>query len=389
MRGATPDGIQQCTTAKHHSYNQLEFGIRVEGGLMASTATGVTTNMRTYTHSNFVVRNCTVHDISGNPGTKGQGTVTSSTTGHGIRIMGVDGASVTDSIAYNIGWTNGFHGNGAGGIWGLIVNKLIISHSVAHHIYNGYVGIDGNGFGLDGGSRNSVIEFCLSYLNDGVGHYIDEYGLAPDAANNTIRYCVSYHDGQFAETGGIVLWEDPQKQGSETGNNVYGNTIITAKPEPNRWYKGHVCHAWGECLVDGKPNGLEYPWYNTPTSFRNTSVLYNVFIALDDTPALSLSTAYPKTLNFDFNSYYSPGSTTFEFQWGRNQTTLHKGWNEFKKLTGFEMHGHWQESPQNMTMNSDFFQDCVKWESYFPSLPDAPSFKQARAGFAGCNQGNE
>eukprot|EP01006_Ploeotia_vitrea_P016854 TRINITY_DN47771_c0_g2_i1.p1 TRINITY_DN47771_c0_g2~~TRINITY_DN47771_c0_g2_i1.p1 ORF type:complete len:560 (+),score=54.50 TRINITY_DN47771_c0_g2_i1:38-1717(+) len=384
QEGNTKWGFNNVLIENVHAYNQLEFGIRIQGGLMAPQMIPAGQPKLQYTHSNIVVRNCTVHDISGNPGGKGQGRVTSSTAGQAIRMNGVDGGIVTDSVAYNVGWTNGFHGNGGGGIWAFIVNNVVISHCVAHHIYNGKVGIDGNGFGLDGGCRNSVIEYCLSYLNDGVGQYIDEYANAPKAANNTIRYCVSYHDGQFGETAGIVLWEDPSEQNTEVGNHVYGNTVITGKAEANRYWKGRECKAWNFCLVNGKPSGLEYPWYNAVTSFRNTTVMSNLFLVSDGLPSLSFRTSYPKSLKLDHNAYYTMGDP-FSFQWGQNMSRLTTGWDTFKKLSGFEKHGTWSETaPQNVTWKSQFFNNCVKWESYYPLLPEAAAFTQARGGFGGC-----
>ena len=63
--------------------------------------------------------------------------------------------------------------------------------------------VDGDGFDLDGGVTNSVIQYCYSHDNDGPGLMLYGYTDAGVATwnNNTIRYCVSQNDAV-----GRTLW---------------------------------------------------------------------------------------------------------------------------------------------------------------------------------------
>ena len=59
---------------------------------------------------------------------------------------------------------------------------------------------------LDGGVRNSIVQYNYSHDNDGAGYLLAQFEGGRAFYNNVIRYNVSENDGQKNSYGGIHLW---------------------------------------------------------------------------------------------------------------------------------------------------------------------------------------
>lgn len=131
----------------------------------------------------------------------GDVTVTNNWSGSGILA---DNASYV-TIEYCMAASNGAHqpwtGNGPVGIWCWNADHISIRHCISHHNMRGSGNADGGGFDLDGGTTDSVIEYCYSYDNAGAGYLLYNFNWQSiPHRNNTVRYCISENDrlGGFA-----------------------------------------------------------------------------------------------------------------------------------------------------------------------------------------------
>lgn len=143
--------------------------------------------------------------------------------GHCTNLL-IDSCSATDN-----GWDMPRIGNGPVGIWCYEADSVIIEHCVAYRNKTSPGAADGGGFDLDGGVTNSIIQYCLSYENQGAGYCIFQYWLASPWYHNIIRYNISYDDGLVSDArGGIYVWNssgDPdQLRDCRVYNNIVYNT---------------------------------------------------------------------------------------------------------------------------------------------------------------------
>lgn len=151
---------------------------------------GISTNGKpygkTYPSSNVTISDCVAYDNQ---------------SGSGIVVNGVDGGKVEYCRAY------GNIGRGGVGIWTWSADHITIDHCISYGQKTR--GGDGDGFDLDGGSKGCLIEYCLSYDNDGCGYMHCDYPTAPPTRDNTIRYCISIDDGAGRDNSpgiGICTW---------------------------------------------------------------------------------------------------------------------------------------------------------------------------------------
>ena len=171
-----------------------------------------------YAHANFYVGNCSVYKNSGIPG-KG------SHSGNGIVLGQVDGALIERCRAYENGDLNDYEGGGPVGIWVWDANRVVIQFNESHHNRTGS-SKDGGGFDLDGGVRNSTVQYNYSHDNDGPGYLLAQFGGARAFYGNVLRHNVSMNDGRKNHYGGIHLWSTGAS-GGITDTTFYANTIFT------------------------------------------------------------------------------------------------------------------------------------------------------------------
>ena len=85
--------------------------------------------------------------------------------------------------------------SGGVGIWGYSIKNVVFQYCIADHTETTYG--DGEGFDLDGGSENCVIQYCYAYDNFGPGYMHCDYPGSRPTRNNVMRYCISQNDSRF------------------------------------------------------------------------------------------------------------------------------------------------------------------------------------------------
>jgi hypothetical protein len=85
---------------------------------------------------------------------------------------------------------------------------------------------DGDGFDLDVGTTDSVIQYCYSHDNFGGGYLLSQQGSEP-WSNNVLRYNISENDAWGQRLGAITYYSEESELGLED-SWVYGNTVYTS-----------------------------------------------------------------------------------------------------------------------------------------------------------------
>lgn len=170
-----------------------------------------------YDNANIYIGYCVAENNPGDP------SVSKGHSGNGILASSVNGGMIEYCEAFNNGWDMPWTGNGPVGIWIWDCTDFVIQHCISHDNKTNPVAADGGGFDLDGGVSNSVIQYCLSYNNQGAGIGLFEFGAAKPWENNVIRYNISHNDG-LINAGSLAIWR------SETGGTmrnceIYNNTF--------------------------------------------------------------------------------------------------------------------------------------------------------------------
>ncbi len=173
-------------------------------------------------HHNWYVANCVAYNNSG------RADVTTTHTGNGIVLGGLDGALVEYCEAYNNGWLNANPDGGPVGIWGWCCNNLVIQKCESHHNRSG-TPRDGGGFDLDGGCTNSILQYNYSHDNDGPGYLLAQYAGAPPLTDVTIRYNISENDARRYDLASILLWSSGDNGGIQRAA-IYNNTVFLSPP---------------------------------------------------------------------------------------------------------------------------------------------------------------
>jgi hypothetical protein len=150
-------------------------------------------------------------------------------SGSGIVIGQCTNAKISYCTATNNGWDMPRIGNGPVGIWAWESDSITIEHCLSYENKTSVGGQDGGGFDFDGGITNSVIQYCLSYGNQGSGIGLFQYNNASPWENNIIRYNISINDGNVSDAkAGIYIWN--QSPSNNLKNcAIYNNTIYNNK----------------------------------------------------------------------------------------------------------------------------------------------------------------
>lgn len=341
--------------------NQL--GWNSGAGIVAFTASG--------RHNGFTVTNVEVQDysqgivVNGGFSTAGQflttssvensyihGSTTTTTMDQGIYYInsGTTQCTIQGNLIANVG---GHNGSQSGYFTGVDGNGILISNNVSHctdqfnvthdiganhtkcggpagnwdfaasfittqfnESYNvqplpSYSsGCDWDGFDIDGGSQNDIVQFNYSHNNAGGGLIVYQgSGQGHAWFGNTIRYNISENDSQNLGTGCLFT------------SNV---TNITSKSA----IYNNTCYNSG---TNNASNGF----------CINLTADMDVLIANNICMNANNNTLLHATGNFthytlDYNDYYRAGGSTARWVWnGTNYTTL----AAFQAATGLEGHG--------------------------------------------------
>lgn len=173
-----------------------------------------------YTHTNLLITGCVVHDCDGKA-------ATAKHTGNGILVAETDGGLVTNCLAYD----NGLNGNACVGIWCFDSNDITFEYCEVYGQKTNNT-TDGGGFDLDGGTTNSVIQFCYAHDNHGSGFQIFQYwgsGYIKAMENNHIRYNISENNciNNPSKTGAFLISNGEDVD--QPNNYVYNNAIFQDK----------------------------------------------------------------------------------------------------------------------------------------------------------------
>jgi hypothetical protein len=142
----------------------------------------------------------------------------------GLEIADTDGGTIERSVA---------HDNAAGvghevGIWTYDSNSVTIQYNESYRNFSVSGSDEGDGFDLDGGVTNSIMQYNYSHENDGAGYLLGEYPGAGLTGGNLIRFNISQNDGRLNGYGGIYVYNYDYPYSKVTNNYIYNNTVYNS-----------------------------------------------------------------------------------------------------------------------------------------------------------------
>ncbi|HWB27204.1 MAG TPA: right-handed parallel beta-helix repeat-containing protein [Chitinophagaceae bacterium] len=151
-------------------------------------------------------------------------------SGNGIIAGYCKKVTIEYCTATNNGWDMPRTGNGPVGIWCFEADSVTIQHCISYANKTSKGGGDGGGYDLDGGVTNSVIQYCLSYNNQGSGFGIFQYAGAGNWHDNIIRYNISENDGAVSPAqAGVFIWNSSRDTNQFKNCLFYNNVIYNVK----------------------------------------------------------------------------------------------------------------------------------------------------------------
>ncbi|HTQ66705.1 MAG TPA: right-handed parallel beta-helix repeat-containing protein [Puia sp.] len=151
-------------------------------------------------------------------------------SGNGIVVGHCTNLLIDRCMATNNGWDMPRIGNGPVGIWAYEADSVIIQRCLSFRNKTSIGGADGGGFDFDGGVTNSIIQYCLSYENQGSGYCMFQYWGASPWYNNIIRYNISENDGLVSDSrAGAYVWNSSEDEKQFYNCDFYNNTIYNSK----------------------------------------------------------------------------------------------------------------------------------------------------------------
>lgn len=208
-------GFSDVLVSNSSCHDNGEAGLYVYGKF--------TTSEGKYAHEKVQIRYVKAYNNTGKPGDDLQN------TGSGIVLSDVNGGTIEHCSAYNNGSLCESLQGGPVGIWAWDSKNIIIQHNESfQNKTNG--GFDGGGFDLDGGMRNSVIQYNYSHDNDGPGILLAQFSYARSHSSNIVRYNISENDCRKNRYGAIHVWGNVEEAA------IYNNSVFHAGPAETKAY---------------------------------------------------------------------------------------------------------------------------------------------------------
>ena len=254
-----------------------------------------TTNEGEYAHEKVHIRYVKAYNNAGKPGKDIQN------SGSGIVLSDVNSGLIEHCTTYKNGWQCESLQGGPVGIWAWDSNNIIIQHNESYqNKTNG--GFDGGGFDLDGGMRNSIIQYNYSHDNDGPGILLAQFSYARKHLGNVVRYNISENDCRKNRYGAIHVW------GNVEDAVIYNNTIFNATPSTSQAY-GLACrYNEDQRISKNFPSQLSFlnnifyvngslPVISSPEADTSFHLVNNYYYTLTKFPVFEWSNRVYKTLD--------------------------------------------------------------------------------------------
>ncbi len=283
--------IRISDSAVHH--NQ-DAGLVTYGPHFKAEAPG-------YAHEKLTITRVRAYSNPGDP------TADDRNTGSGIVLGSVRDSTVQQSVSYDNGAkSSALAQEGPEGIWTYDSTRVIIQNNKAYRNRTGSR-VDGGGFGLDNNVSSSVLQYNLSYHNDGAGFLV--YSGAPTNAHkgNTVRFNYSWDDARkLSWYGGIVAFGDLLRD-----LDIYHNTVIL------------------------RSSGIDRPpALRLRNGMSGVGVRNNIFVT-NGAPVVDSDTNYTQGLvRLQGNDYFSTGD--WKVQWGKAR---YSGLDAWRNRAGQELLG--------------------------------------------------
>jgi hypothetical protein len=256
-------------------------------------------------HQSVVVTGARAFNNSGVAGS-------STNSGSGIVVAGVNGGSIERSVAHGNGWRCDAR-EGPVGIWTYDSTFMRIRHNESYG--NRTAGpADGGGFDLDQNVSMSVVEYNYSHDNDGAGYLLAHAPLNDAHYGNTVRYNISQNDGRRNGYAAIEIW------GRTRAAEIHNNTVFIS---PASSGTPRAVRVWNGGITDHDVAGLH---------FRN-----NIFQTTGSVPLVEVGStqlAGATDIRFQGNDYFTSGGG-FGIYWG---TTVYASLSSWRGV-GQEMTG--------------------------------------------------
>jgi hypothetical protein len=214
----------------------------------------------------------------------------------GCYLGNVSGGLISNVVAHGCGAASTV---GPVGLWTYESDSVVIKFCESYSNTSGNT-TDGDGFDIDGGCTNCVIEYCYSHGNLGAGFQCWNYaGVTWN--NNTIRYCISENNSSGASSsfyGEITVGYISGATGC-TNALIYNNAIYNSLAGSR-----HLVTMQTGALITGHfANNILY-------SASNTGLVYSI--------------ANSSSMLFTGNDYFASG--TFSISWNGTSYSSFATW---------------------------------------------------------------
>lgn len=290
--GAAPEssGFEDVSVRESSLHDNTIAGLVTYGPVFDAAAP-------VYAHRNITISDVSAYRNAGDP-------AAAVNTGNGIVLGSVEAGRIERSTAYGNG-TLSAAAEGPVGIWAYDSTGIVIEGNLSYG--NRTNGADGGGFGLDRNVSDSVLQYNLSYDNDGSGLLL--YGAAETRghARNTVRFNISSNDSRRGDFhGGISVLgglTGPGRPGGIVGDQIYHNTVV----------------------MGAGADGALPPAIRIGDTLDEVTVRNNIFLSLGGGPLLLAADSTDDGATFEGNTYFGISEDS-RIVWDGTEFETLSGW---------------------------------------------------------------